>query len=226
MTGHREVHWPTLDLNVWRDRVTKRWTADGGEVAILRDPPMVHAIGTRAFDPVAELLADRRTDLPERFELRVGPAAAGIVARTHRITMIGPMHRLIAGPPRLPEPEGLRALRPADADAVTQLSDSDHDLDPSWLKGPGWIGVEDHGSLTGAIGPIREGGGITLLSPPRLARRARRTDLAAQLCAAAIRRYPGAVLDVRMDRRARVAWAVEAGFQIVGAWERWWAEAR
>ncbi|TVQ87749.1 MAG: hypothetical protein EA397_17815 [Deltaproteobacteria bacterium] len=71
----------------------QRWGGETCVVAVLRDPPVVHAIGRAPFDEVAQLLAEHLSDLPPRFELRVGPAAAGIVARTHRITMIGPMHR-------------------------------------------------------------------------------------------------------------------------------------
>jgi hypothetical protein len=214
--------WTRLDLAPG-DGVA--WVDGDALVAIRPSVGLVHAIGEAAFDATAALLVEARRALPDRCELRVGPAAAGIVARTHEITLIGPMLRMTAGAPRLPDPDGLCALGPDDAGAVAAIADPDHDLDPAWPTRPGWLGVRLDGALVAAIGPTGAGP-PTWLAPPRLARAVRRTDLGAHLLAAALRRTPDAALDVRLDRRDRVGFAHAAGFVPRGPWEQWWAVRR
>lgn len=204
------------------------WLDGPAMVAVLPSRPVVHAIGETPFDATAALLAEVAPQLPERLELRVGPATAGVLARTHHLTMIGPYLRMHApSPTDLPAPDGLRPLRPSDRAQVIALADSHHELDPAWLLQPGWLGVEVQGSLVAAAGPIARVGSITLIAPPRLSRGARRTPVGAALLAALTRALPGRiVLDLRLDRRDRVALAERAGLEPLGMWERWWAEHR
>ncbi|TVQ94486.1 MAG: hypothetical protein EA397_02115 [Deltaproteobacteria bacterium] len=227
MTGHDPITaWPQLDLIAWGPRITATWRDGDAVVAVIEAPPLVHAIGTAPFDRTARLLAAHLRELPDRFELRTGPAAAGIVARTHRLTMLGPMQRFVGAQAILAEPVGLRPLGPEDHAAVADLADPHHDFDPAWMDVGGWLAVERQGKLLGAAGPCLRADGVTLISPPRLARAARRDTTGAALLAALLRRHSGVCLDVRMDRRDRVKMALEAGFRSAGAWERWWAEAR
>lgn len=222
----RPAPWTRLDLLALG--AARGWIDGAAMVAVLASRPVVHAIGQTPFDATAALLAEVAPQLPERLELRVGPAAAGVLARTHHLTMLGPYVRLHApAPADLPDPVGLRPLRPSDHAQVIRLADGHHDLDPAWLGQPGWLGVEVQGSLVAAAGPLARGASITLIAPPRLSRSARRTPVGAALLAALTRALPGrVVLDVRLDRRDRVALAERAGFASMGTWERWWAERR
>jgi len=227
----RDRGWTHLDARcASSDPEARAFTPDApdepGLVLRWGRPPIVHAIETEPFGPTSTLLTHVLDQLPERLELRAGPAAGGILAETHRIELLGPMRRMVHR--RHAEsrtPKGLVTLGPEQADAVRAIHDADGPLPPPRLP-RGWLGVVRQDRLVAALGPLAHGDGITTLSAPRLARSARDAVTVVRLLAAALPDSGTCFVDLRADHRNRCALIQEAGFESVGAWERWWCVRR
>ncbi len=219
-------------LDRWR-HPTLRGRADGqawveDRAVVVLVPGRLHALPAPdepPFGPTARLLTALRHRLPRHLEVRAGAAMGGILAEHHHLELLGPVQRLRPGAPATSDPPGLVRLSPTDGARVAALRDRDAPFHPSWLERGPWWGVVDGDRLVAAVG-IREAGPRgSLLAAPILTRPAR--DRGASLLAAAARRLHGdAALDLRMDRRARVQQALDAGFIPVLRYERWRAVAR
>lgn len=215
--------WTHLDARLaLQDPLAVAWQHGAGLVSSFGPPAVVHAIEEQPLGPSATLLAEVLPALPRRLELRVGPAAAGILAETHQIEMLGPMRRLVwTGDAGEADVERFIPVPPRRA---ASLHDRDAPPPPDRPEVPGWLGLRRDGHLVAAMGPARRGAGVVRLCPPRIQRGARNDpDLSALIASTArLAASHGTVfLDLRADRRDRLGLLVDAGFEPAGAWERW-----
>jgi hypothetical protein len=200
------------------------WVRGAAMVCAWGPPPIIHALNPIAFDDTARLLADLREELPARFELRGGPAVAGVIAERHQLQLLGPVVRLRSAGGTSEDPAGLVPLGVQDLPEIVALADREATVLPQWLALGDWVGVRRGHGLVAAVGPRDRGPRVTVLAPPVVSRQGRRLDIATPLLAAAARRLDGDVgLDLRIDRRERLAWVKAAGFEQELVWERWWA---
>jgi hypothetical protein len=218
MESGNQPAWSTLDrLAVSTDPRQRVWSRENATVALWeREYPVLFAVEVVPFGPATRLVADLRTSLPTRFELRCGPGAAGVLASHYDLEMIGPFVRLVS--------EGRAGSPPVlhDAGDAASIRDPDSPVETA----AGWIVLHPNESPGAACGVVARHPGVVALTAPRLDRRARNPDSTRALLDLARLGVDRAVLDIRIDRADRIAWVEAAGFVRVGLYERWIATRR
>lgn len=220
--------WRFLDVRCALDEPhAMAWVRGDAAVCAWGPPPVIHALNHAAYDETAALLSRLRGELPARFELRAGPAGGGVLAEGYHMELLGPVVRMRRARTPDGDPDRFVALGPEHAGEVSAISDKESRFVPRWLGRGGWFGIRHGPELVAAVGPRDTGDGAALLAAPVVAKQARRTGEGPALLAAVSRRLHGDVgIDIRVDRRQRLEWASEAGFEREFIYERWWGVAR
>lgn len=196
------------------------WFDDHAIVHVSGREHHVWAPGNGALESSLAALASVRPWLTMRHHLYAGRGLGGALCKTHQVEMIGPFQRFINNSRHIDSSHTV-AISPREGRSLTQINRSD---DSAWGHHAG-LGLVGGRQIIAAVELLVDDPvlGVARLGPVRAGRGDGAADRAVALLQRACAALPGRTVfhDVRMDRRRRYDWALQAGMVQSHTYEHW-----
>ena len=198
------------------------WFDDHAVVHVPGPVHRVYALGNGQLDPSVASLAAVREDLPARLHLFAGHGLGGVLCKTHHVELVGPYQRFVSTT-STPAAGALTTITATDGRALTHLGSR---APTPWGTGAG-LALVEAGRVVAAAELLVDdiGRDMARVGPVRVARDDDAARHAVRFLRLAANHRKLVAHDVRLDRRDRYGWAVQAGLSADHLYEHWRCEA-